>query len=146
MSYRAKEFDRLNEEFNDSATQILNENDKCISALENVLDCYNSLVVYAEIDYERKKKRTKEHIESTLGVNRITIQRCFEKLNLPVILPGKLLSTIHYAVQEPSGSGEEKSKPVLNILRQSLSYNKISSHKPSKCQTKPQNRKQSPIS
>lgn len=107
MSYRAKEFNRLNEEFNDSAKQILDENEKSVKALENVLDCYNSLIVYSEIDYETKKRATREHIESTLGVNRITVQRCFEKLNLPIVLPGKLLSTIHYVLDSGAHSKPE---------------------------------------
>lgn len=102
MSYRASEFNKLNFAFQDAADTILNANSKnnSLQPLEHLLDQYNALINYAEIDYEKKKHRTKEYIENTLSVNRITLQRCFEKLKLPVILPGKLLSTIHYVIQK----------------------------------------------
>lgn len=99
MSYRTKEFDRLNSEFQDTAQTLLDD-DTSTDSLENVLDKYNALITYAEIDYDRKKQKTREYIESTISVNRITLQRCFEALNLPVILPGKLLSTIHFVIQK----------------------------------------------
>lgn len=109
MTYHAKEFNSLNEQFNNAAKQILDGVDLSSNALEILLDSYNTVITYAEIDYEKKKKRTKEHIESTIEVNRITVQRCFEKLGLPVILPAKLLSTIHYIIKE-----QNRSKTLTN--------------------------------
>lgn len=102
MSYHKHEFDKLNQEFEQAATVLLDSKEPSVSQLENVLDCFNTIIGYSEIDYEKKKPATKEHIESALEVNRVTLRRCFEKLNLPVILPGKLLSTIHYVPQSDS--------------------------------------------
>lgn len=96
MSYQKKEFLRLNSEFQDSASNLLDSNTPTVSQLEYVLDTYNAIIVYSEVDYERKKRATKEFIEETINANRTTVQRCYEKLNIPVTLPGKLLSTIHY--------------------------------------------------
>lgn len=106
MSYHKTEFNRLNQEFQNAVSLLLNSSNSTTSQLEYVLDSYNALVVYSEIDYERKKKTTKEYIIDTLEVNRISIQRCFEKLNIPLILPGKLLSTIHYIIQSNQMSNE----------------------------------------
>lgn len=101
MSYRTAEFNKLNSEFQHAAALLLDNNEPTISKLEYVLDCFNSIIIYSELDFEKKKKATKEHIVSTLEVNRITLKRCYEKLNIPVTLPGKLLSTIHYIPQPP---------------------------------------------
>lgn len=100
MSYRATEFKKLNNEFAEAAQPILEETDLSIKALENLLDTYNAIIVYAEIDFDRKKKQTKEHIKSVIEVNRVTLQRCYEKLNLTLSLPGAILSTIHYIPQK----------------------------------------------
>lgn len=96
MSYRTVEFKRLNDEFAHAAINLLNDSRPSIRQLEYALDTYNTIITYSEIDFEKKKKSTKEHIISTVEANRITIQRCYEKLGIPVTLPGKLLSTIHY--------------------------------------------------
>lgn len=96
MSYNKKEFQRLNGVFTDTSATLLDNENPTLNDFESVLDAYNALIVYSEIDYDRKRNSTKEFINSTIGVNRITLQRCFEKLNLPIILPAKLLSAIHY--------------------------------------------------
>lgn len=96
MSYRTAEFHELNEEFAQAATNVLNDTDTTIKGLQNTLDAYNAIVLYAEIDFDRKKNKTKEFIKAQVEVNRTTLQRCYEKLNLPLSLPGALLSTIHY--------------------------------------------------
>lgn len=96
MSYRTAEFKNLDTEFAYEAQNILDSSDSSIESLENLLDKYNSIVSYAEINWDRKKRSTKEHIKSVLEADRITIQRCFEKLNLSLTLPGNILSTIHY--------------------------------------------------
>lgn len=114
MSYRKKEFDKLNDEFQDTAASFLDN--ATVETLETVLDCYNAIIVYAEIDYENKKSATKEHITETVQANRVTLQNCFEKLGLPVILPGKLLSTIHYLPSVPKP--EPQSKPSASQLTQ----------------------------
>lgn len=104
MSYRKVEFNNLNDEFGDISSDFLNSDTPTTNDLERVLDAYNAIISYSEIDWDRKKRSTKEFITSTIGVNRITVQRCFEKLNLPVVLPGKLLSTIHYLPPVPKQS------------------------------------------
>lgn len=96
MSFRSIEFKKLNDEFNYAAAPILDGTDSSAATFENLIDCYNTIVNYAAIDYERKKNKTKDQIQDAIGVNRITLQRCYEKLNIPLTLPGKLLSTIHY--------------------------------------------------
>lgn len=96
MSFRSKEFKGLNDEFNYAAAPILDGTDTSLEAFENLLDCYNTVVNYAAIDYENKKHKTKEQIQTSISVNRITLQRVYEKLGIPLTLPGKLLSTIHY--------------------------------------------------
>lgn len=96
MSFHAKEFKGLNDEFNYAAAPILDGTDSSLETFENLLDCYNTIVKYASINYENKKNKTKEHIQTSISVNRITLQRCYEKLGIPLTLPGKLLSTIHY--------------------------------------------------
>lgn len=102
MSYRTVEFNNLKDDFEQSATDLLENENPTVDDLELVLDRYNAIIVYAEIDYEKKKRTTKEHITSVIEVSRVTLQRCFEKLNLPVILPGKLLSNIHYVPPTPN--------------------------------------------
>lgn len=99
MSYHKKEFQKLNDDFENKSSTLLNDDNPSIDQFEYVLDSYNAIISYAVIDYERKKDATKEFIQSTIRVNRITLQRCYEKLKLPIILPGKLLSTIHYLPQ-----------------------------------------------
>lgn len=96
MSYRTTEFNRLNEEFSTAATLILdNDNENSYQHLSYVIDCFNAIIVYAEVDYDKKKKSTKEHIVNQIEANRDILRRCFDKLNIPATLPGKLLSTIH---------------------------------------------------
>lgn len=112
MSYRKAEFGKLNDEFGDISSDFLNSDTPTINDLEGVLDAYNAIISYSEIDWDRKKKSTREFVTSTIGVNRITVQRCFEKLKLPVVLPGKLLSTIHYLPTVPKQS--DTSDPNLN--------------------------------
>lgn len=96
MSYRTAEFNKLDDEFAYAAEPILNETDLSIEALQHLLDAYNALISYAEIDFDRKKKNTKEHIKQTIEANRITLKLCYQQLNLSLSLPGTLLSTIHY--------------------------------------------------
>lgn len=96
MSYRTAELNKLNTEFAHAAALLLNGDSPTISQLEYVLDCYNSIVIYSEIDFEKKKKSTIEHIRAVIEANRITLHLCFDKLKLTFTLPGKLLSTIHY--------------------------------------------------
>lgn len=100
MSYRKTEFNKLNNAFNEAVKAVLDKTDLSTDRLEDILDCYNALISYAEIDYENKKHSTKEYIKSVIGVNRITLQRCYENLKIPITLPGKLLSTIHYLPQQ----------------------------------------------
>lgn len=119
MSYRKKEFDGLHEEFLDAAATFFDES--TIKAFEFVLDCYNAIIVYAEIDYDRKKKCTKEYIEDTIRTNRVTLQKCFERLNIPVTLPGKLLSTIHYVQSEQKSnitSGQSTQTDEIELIGQ----------------------------
>lgn len=114
MSYRRIEFDNLNGEFLDASTILLDSNSQTIDQLERVLDCYNSMIIYAEEDYETKRKSTKEYIVAILKTNRITLQRCFEKLHLPTLLPGKLLSTIHY-LPSPKNLSTDKHNPIETL-------------------------------
>lgn len=120
MSYRRTEFDKLNDQFQDTAAELLNN--PTTNALENVLDCYNAIIVYAEVDYERKHESTREYITETVQANRITVQECFEKLKLPVILPGKLLSTIHYILKT-----QDDSKPSINLSSQITQTDQVQS-------------------
>lgn len=115
MSYRRKEFDKLNDEFQETAASFFDN--ATLETLESVLDKYNAIIVYAEIDYENKKSATKEHITETVQANRVTLQDCFTNLNLPVILPGKLLSTIHYLPSVPKPE-PPVSKPSASQLTQ----------------------------
>lgn len=81
-----------------------------------MIDCYNTVIVYSEINFERKKKSTKEHIVETIEVNRVTIRRCYDKLSIPLTLPGNLLSTIHYLPsRNQSSDSESNKKSKLNI-------------------------------
>lgn len=115
MSYHKREFQRINDEFTEASSSLLDDASPSIDQLESVLDAYNAIVSYSSIDYEKKKKSTREFIESSLSVNRITLQRCYEKLKLPIILPAKLLSTIHYIKPVNSGqSSEEKNSLTSN--------------------------------
>lgn len=121
MSYRSTEFNKLNVAFADASTLLLDNENPNISLFEYVLDTYNSIIVYADIDFEKKKNSTKEHIIAIIGANRITLQRCFEKLNLPVILPAKLLSPIHYlpSIPKPDKSAHA-SKDIQNQGTQTI--------------------------
>lgn len=110
MSYRSTEFKNLDNEFTFAAQDILDSSESSIESLENLLDKYNSIVSYIDVDWDRKKKSTKEHIKNVLEADRITIQRCFEKLNLPLTLPGSLLSTIHYIPQPQKQTKSSKSR------------------------------------
>lgn len=109
MSYHKREFQKLNDDFEEKSSILLNDDNPSIDQFETVIDSYNAIISYAVLDYERKKEATREFIQSTIGVNRITLQRCFGKLNLPIILPGKLLSTIHYLPQQKDNSNANQS-------------------------------------
>lgn len=111
MSYRKAEFNDLNSVFTETASDFLENDDSTVVELEDVLDSYNALVIYAGIDYENKKKSTKEYVNSVLEANRTVLGDCFAKLKLPIVLPGKLLSNIHYLPPPPNTSNSEK-KPV----------------------------------
>lgn len=111
MSYRSAELNNLNAEFAQATELLLESQSPTISQLEYALDCYNSIVVYSEIDFDRKKKATKEHIKAVIEANRITLHLCFDKLNLPFVLPGKLLSTIHYLPSTPKADNS-KHEPI----------------------------------
>lgn len=116
MSYRTAELRNLDNEFAYAAQAILDGSEPTIENLENLLDKYNAIIAYVEIDWDRKKYKTKEHVGSVIEANRITIQRCFEVLNLPLTLPGQLLSTIHYI---PSKKQPKKqAKPGVNTHSQ----------------------------
>lgn len=121
MSFRSKEFKGLNDEFNDAATPILEGTDSSLVAFENLIDCYNTIIKYAEIDYDRRKLKTKEQIEEAINVNRVTLQRCYEKLGIPLTLPGKLLSTIHYLPSEDKPTSESSATQTEQILGDSTS-------------------------
>lgn len=127
MSYHRTEFNKLNNDFREISSDFLNNDAPTIDALEGVLDSYNSIISYADIDWERKRNSTREFISSTINVNRITIQRCFEKLNLPVVLPGKLLSTIHYLPPEP-GQNPDNSNQNTNNSRDNSNNNQNNSN------------------
>lgn len=105
MSYRADEFNRLNAIFSDAASNLL-DTDGSIENLQQVVDDYNTLIVYSEVGWEKKHKNTKHHIISVIEANRTILQRCFAKLNLPTILPGKLLSTIQYLPPNNSNNSQ----------------------------------------
>lgn len=107
MSYRTEEFNKLNSVFTDSASNLLDTNGS-INELQQVLDDYNALIIYAEIGWERKHKSTKQHITYVIEANRTILQRCFAKLNLPTILPSKLLSHIHYLPPPNTDSSARK--------------------------------------
>lgn len=110
MSYRKVEFDRLDEEFKDSAALILNDTESTQEQLQVVIDAFNAIIIYSELDYENKRKNTKALIKASIEVNRLTLQHCFEKLNLPTLLPGKLLSTIHFV---PKNSIQPKPTEIV---------------------------------
>lgn len=116
MSYRTAEFKNLDNEFAYAAQEILDKSEPTIENLENLLDKYNSIVSYVEIDWDRKKNKTKEHVKSVLEADRITIQRCFEKLGLSLTLPGHLLSTIHYI--PPKQQPQKQAKPGIHTHSQ----------------------------
>lgn len=99
MSYRTIEFQRLNEQFANAAEDLLNNDDLSIESLQKVLDAYNTVIEYADIDFDRKKEKTREFIKAQIEVNRTTLKRCYEKLNLQLSLQGVLLSTIHFVPQ-----------------------------------------------
>lgn len=96
MPYRTEEFNDLNSVFTETASDLLENENSTVNNLQFVLDAYNALVIYAEIDYENKRNSTKQYITSVLEANRTILSRCYEKLNSPTVLPGKLLSHIHY--------------------------------------------------
>lgn len=100
MSYRQTEFDEFNGTFTDRASDFLNNDSPTAENLGDVIDAYNAIISYSEINYENKRKSTKEYITENITANRATLQRCFEKLKIPLVLPGKLLSTIHYLAHE----------------------------------------------
>lgn len=111
MSYRKTDFDDFNATFTDNASDFLNNDSPTIENLEDVLDAYNAIISYSELNYENKKRATKEYITENITANRATLQRCYEKLQIPVTLPGKLLSTIHYVPQpKPNTSNENSNK------------------------------------
>lgn len=111
MSYHATEFKKLNNEFSYAAKPILDGTVSTIESLQYLLDCYNAIIVYSIVDYDNKKKSTKEHIQNTIEVNRITLRRCYEKLNIPITLPGKLFSTIHYCQHEDNSNQNKNIVP-----------------------------------
>lgn len=69
MTYRKVEFNRLNDEFEESATLILDDTD----STQKVIDSFNAIIVYPEIDYESKKRSSKEHIETNEQVTLLYI-------------------------------------------------------------------------
>lgn len=89
MSYTKKEFNKLNEEFQEAAATFFDN--ATFETFEFVIDCYNAIIVYALIDHDRKRQKTKDYICEIIESNRTTLQRCFEELKIPAILPGKLL-------------------------------------------------------
>lgn len=122
MSYRTAEFKNLDNEFATAAEPILNKTNKSLEALLNLLDAYNAIVVYAEIDFDTKKKKTKEHIKNVIEVNRITLQRCYEALNLSLTLPGALLSTIHYVPQKNPTESKRTNESQTDEIPTSIQF------------------------
>lgn len=100
MSYRKTDFDEFNGTFTDLASDFLNDDSPTAGNLGDVIEAYNAIISYSEINFENKRKATKEYITENITANRATLQRCFEKLKIPLVLPGKLLSTIHYLPNE----------------------------------------------
>lgn len=122
MSYRTQEFKRLNDEFNTAAALILNnENENTEQHLFYVIDCFNAVVIYAEVDFDRKKRSTREHVTSQIEVNRDILSRCFQKLNIPGTLPGKLLSTIHL-IERPEKKNSIIQIQIQKCLKQHLNF------------------------
>lgn len=134
MSYRATEFNKINQQFQTEASTFLENNKPSIEQLANVLDCYNAVVVYSELGFKNKKRETKEHIRETIEVNRITIRRAYDKLNIPLTLPGDLLSTIHLlpsskktdssaesATQTENSKNQDNSSQTSDKMTQTLS-------------------------
>lgn len=128
MSYRQKEFDNLNQEFLDKAAAFFDFENPETENLITVLDSYNALVSYAELDYSSKKKHSKEYIKSTLETNRVTIRKAYDKLKIPLTLPGNLLSTIHLLPATPKVDCSEtasQTEILVNLTRASQTKNVI---------------------
>lgn len=89
-----------------SASNLLENGN--INDLQQVLDDYNALIGYSEIGWDRKHNSTKQHITHVIEANRTILQRCFAKLNLPTVLPGKLLSNIHYLPPPTNNNSQQK--------------------------------------
>lgn len=122
MSYRQTEFDNLNQEFLDKVAAFFDFENPKTEDLTTVLDSYNALVSYAELDYSSKKKHTKEYIKSTLETNRVTIRKAYDKLNIRLTLPGNLLSTIHLLPATPKVDCSEtasQTEILVNLTRDS---------------------------
>lgn len=115
MTYRKTEFDEFNGTFTDKATDFLNNDSPTSVDLGDVIDAYNAVISYSEINYEDKRSSTKEYITENINANRATLQRCFEKLNIPVSLPGKLLSIIHYLPNDKQFSVSTTQTEPTNI-------------------------------
>lgn len=94
MSYRKKTFDNLNNTFAELASDFLNSEKPTQEKLLDVIDEYNGIITYSLVRYENKHEETKDYICENVTANRATLQRCYEKLNIPISFPGKLLSTI----------------------------------------------------
>lgn len=124
MSYRSAEFNKLNRTFQSAASDFLENTNSSNEDLINVLDCYNAVIVYSEVDFDTKRRTTKEHIRETIEVNRITIRRCYDQLKIPLTLPGNLLSTIHFL---PFSSKKGTNPTVVTMTQSKSDFFKMAS-------------------
>lgn len=124
MSYRKTTFDDFNSNFAELASDFLNENSPTAEKLTEIIDAYNAIITYSDVRYEHKHESTKDYIVENVTANRSTLQSCYEKLNIPISLPGRLLSTIHFVPPpQPDNSNQNPNNSDSNSNNDSNNSN-----------------------